>query len=189
MTINISSEVSLKFSGKDAFSFVDSLISNSISESEIKFSYLLGPDGKVMFWFICSLNSQEFHMFQSLDVLVKMKEVFNKYKIRIDCDIEIFNEVNNFKVQIDGDKLNVVPSNKLEDNNSWDMLGLSLELPLKNIIDNGILPNEVNWLENFVDYFKGCFMGQEQTSRVKYRGRPRRILKTLPNSTQEIVKI
>ena len=52
-----------------------------------------------------------------------------------------------------------------------------------------ILPNEVNWLENFVDYFKGCFMGQEQTSRVKYRGRPRRILKTLPNSTQEIVKI
>ena len=44
MSLNISSEVSLKFSGKDAFSFVDSLISNSISESEIKFSYLLGPD-------------------------------------------------------------------------------------------------------------------------------------------------
>ena len=53
MSLNISSEVSLKFSGKDAFSFVDSLISNSISESETKYSYLLGPDGKVMFWFIC----------------------------------------------------------------------------------------------------------------------------------------
>ena len=116
-------------------------------------------------------------------------EVFNKYKIRIDCDIEISKDVSNFKVQIDGDKLIVILSDKLEENNSWDMLGLSLELPLKNIIDNGILPNEVNWLENFVDYFKGCFMGQEQTSRVKYRGRPRRILKTLPNSTQEIVKI
>ena len=48
MSLNISSEVSLKFSGKDAFSFVDSLISNSISESETKFSYLLGPDGKVI---------------------------------------------------------------------------------------------------------------------------------------------
>ena len=189
MSLNISSEVSLKFSGKDAFSFVDSLISNSISESETKFSYLLGPDGKVMFWFICSLNNQEFKMYQSIDVLEKMMEVFNKYKIRIDCEIEIIKEVSNFKVQIDGDKLNVIPSNELENNNSWDMLGLSLELPLKNIIDNGILPNEVNWLENFVDYFKGCFMGQEQTSRVKYRGRPRRILKTLPNSTQEIVKI
>ena len=70
MSLNISSEVSLKFSGKDAFSFVDSLISNSISESETKFSYLLGPDGKVMFWFICSLNNQEFQMYQSSDCLL-----------------------------------------------------------------------------------------------------------------------
>jgi folate-binding Fe-S cluster repair protein YgfZ len=31
-------------------------------------------------------------------------------------------------------------------------------------------------------------MGQEQASRVKFRGNPRRILKTLANSTQEIVK-
>ena len=83
MSLNISSEVSLKFSGKDAFSFVDSLISNSISESETKFSYLLGPDGKVMFWFICSLKNQEFQMYQSLEILEKMMEVFNKYKIRI----------------------------------------------------------------------------------------------------------
>ena len=72
MSLNISSEVSLKFSGKDAFSFVDSLISNSISESETKFSYLLGPDGKVMFWFICSLKNQEFQMYQSLEVIEKM---------------------------------------------------------------------------------------------------------------------
>ncbi|GIS45238.1 MAG: hypothetical protein Ct9H90mP17_0810 [Actinomycetota bacterium] len=35
--IKYKSEVSLKFSGKDAFSFVDSLISNSISESEKSF--------------------------------------------------------------------------------------------------------------------------------------------------------
>ena len=122
MSLNISSEVSLKFSGKDAFSFVDSLISNSISESETKFSYLLGPDGKVMFWFICSLNNQEFQMYQSSEVLEKMMEVFNKYKIRIDCDIEISKDVNSFKVQIDDDKLTVIPSDKLEENNSWNLL-------------------------------------------------------------------
>ena len=59
-----------------------------------------------------------------------------------------------FKVKIDGDKLIVIPSDKLEENNSWDMLGLSLELPLKNIIDNGILPNEVKWLDYqaLIDY-------------------------------------
>ena len=31
-------------------------------------------------------------------------------------------------------------------------------------------------------------MGQEQASRVNFRGKPRRILKTLSNSTQEIIK-
>jgi len=123
MSLNISSEVSLKFSGKDAFSFVDSLISNSISESEIKFSYLLGPDGKVMFWFICSLNSQEFQMYQSLDVLEKMMEVFNKYKIRIDCDIEISKEVSKLsskvkdevvKIKLDEVSKAIVPLTKKE---------------------------------------------------------------------------
>ena len=53
----------------------------------------------------------------------------------------------------------------------------------------GLLPNEINWLESFVDFNKGCFMGQEQASRVNFRGKPRRILKTLSDSTQDIVKI
>tara|TARA_B100000214_G_scaffold374807_1_gene358722 strand:- start:1356 stop:1925 length:570 start_codon:yes stop_codon:yes gene_type:complete len=189
MKLNISTNTFLNFSGNDAFSFVDSLISNSIAESEYKFSYLLGPDGKVMFWFICSFSNQEFKMFQSEEVLKKMMEVFNKYKIRIDCNIEIFKEVNNFKIEVDGDKLNISQSNKLENNNSWEEVGLTLALPLNKIIDIGVLPNEINWLESFVNYDKGCFIGQEQTSRIKFRGKPRRILKTLPNSVQELVKI
>ena len=73
MSLNISSEVSLKFSGKDAFSFVDSLISNSISESETKFSYLLGPDGKVNFWFIFSRQNDLLKIYQYESNLIELK--------------------------------------------------------------------------------------------------------------------
>ena len=45
---------SLNVEGSDAYTFIDSLVSNSINENEYKFSYLLGPDGKVNFWFIFS---------------------------------------------------------------------------------------------------------------------------------------
>ena len=48
---------------------------------------------------------------------------------------------------------------------------------------------EVSWLDSFVDYDKGCFMGQEQTSRIKFRGRPRRLLKTVSDRTQVLEKI
>ena len=71
---------------------------------------------------------------------------------------------------------------------NWSEIELAFELPSLKIIELGLLPNEIKWLESFVDFYKGCFMGQEQASRVKFRGNPRRILKTLPNSTQEIVK-
>ena len=47
----------------------------------------------------------------------------------------------------------------------------------------------VIWLDYFVDFDKGCFMGQEQTSRIKFRGRPRRLLKTLDSKSQVIEKI
>jgi folate-binding protein YgfZ len=80
------------------------------------------------------------------------------------------------------------PTNEAEHHLDWSEVELAYELPSLNIIESGLLPNEIKWLESFVDFYKGCFMGQEQASRVKFRGNPRRILKTLPNSTQEIVK-
>ena len=71
---------------------------------------------------------------------------------------------------------------------NWYEVEIAYELPSLKIIESGLLPNEIKWLESFVDFYKGCFMGQEQASRVKFRGNPRRILKTLPDDTQEIVK-
>ena len=77
---------------------------------------------------------------------------------------------------------------KSEQFSDWIEIEFFYELPSLQIIEIGLLPNEIRWLESFVDFYKGCFMGQEQASRVNFRGKPRRILKTVSNSTQEIIK-
>ena len=65
-------------------------------------------------------------------------------------------------------------------------MSIILELPLPEIISEGLLPNETKWLDVTVDFNKGCFLGQEQASRVKFRGRPRRQLKSIDGSQQFI---
>jgi len=175
--------------GDDAGSFIDSLISNSINEDEVKFSYLLGPDGKVKFWFIFEFRNNEIKLFQTEENLVELKKILEKYKIRINCELIVSKEDKFFEISENNELLKIkssLSSNKFID---WSQIELFYELPSLKIIEKGLLPNEINWLESFVDFNKGCFIGQEQASRVNFRGKARRILKTLPDSTQEIVKI
>ena len=179
---------SLYVEGSDSYTFIDSLVSNSISENEYKFSYLLGPDGKVNFWFIFSRQKDLLKIYQSESNLIELKKVLDKYKIRIKCELNIVKEDVFFEINEKEDTLSVKPTNEAEHHLDWSEVEMAYELPSLNIIESGLLPNEIKWLESFVDFYKGCFMGQEQASRVKFRGNPRRILKTLPNSTQEIVK-
>lgn len=83
---------SLNVEGSDAYTFIDSLVSNSINESEYKFSYLLGPDGKVNFWFIFSRQNDLLKIYQSESNLIELKKVLEKYKIRIKCELNIVKE-------------------------------------------------------------------------------------------------
>ena len=85
-------------SGEDAYSFIDSLVSNSINENENKFSYLLGPDGKVKFWFIFSYKNNEIKIFQTEEILIELKKVLEKYKIRINCELNILKEDSFFEI-------------------------------------------------------------------------------------------
>ena len=73
----------MEVTGDDGFSFIDSLVSNSIKENEIKFSYLLGPDGKVKFWFIFEVENSVLKIFQTEENLVELKKLLEKYKICI----------------------------------------------------------------------------------------------------------
>ena len=65
----IESQSYLKFTGEDAISFVDSLISNSVKNDNLFFSYLLGPDGKIINWFFCESKNNEFYIYQEFENL------------------------------------------------------------------------------------------------------------------------
>ena len=179
----------LKFTGIDTFTFVDSLISNSVKTDKLFFSYLLGPDGKILNWFICETKPEEIYIYQEIENLHNLSQMFNKYKIRINCELQIVNENKYLSVDTSDDTITVNPTFETPDTTSWEDFELIAELPSRKIIENGIIPNEVSWLDYFVDYEKGCFMGQEQTSRIKFRGRPRRLLKTSSSRTQVMEKI
>jgi|TARA_B110000014_G_C20122416_1_gene595460 folate-binding protein YgfZ len=185
----IKSQECLKFTGKDALSFVDSLISNTVKTDKLFFSYLLAPDGKIINWFICETINNEFYIYQEAENLKNLHQIFNKYKIRIKCELEVINKEKIFSLEISNDSISINEIFESSQITSWTDFELIAELPSKKILENGLIPNEVSWLDSFVDYDKGCFMGQEQTSRIKFRGRPRRLLKTVSDRTQVLEKI
>ncbi len=76
-----------------------------------------------------------------------------------------------------------------KDLNTWNEITLNTELPTLETIENGLLPNETKWLLTFLNFEKGCFLGQEPVSRVNFRGSPRRKLITNESGIQEFIKI
>ena len=110
-----------------------------------------------------------------------------KYAIRIDCNFEIEDRL--ITLQLDLDKEILETTETKEKSVSWYDFELNNELPTKEMVNTGLLPNETKWLDFFVDFEKGCFLGQEQASRIKFRGKSRRMLVTNELGIQEIIKI
>ncbi len=179
----------LTFEGEDAISFLDSLVSNEFVEGKIIPSFLLFPDGKINYWFLAEQSGDMVNIYQNGQELLKIKETFEKYKIRIKCDIEI-KEIDNY-IKINPDTFEAEIDNNFEVNNvvTWNEITLNTELPTLQTIENGLLPNETKWLLTFLNFEKGCFLGQEPVSRVNFRGRPRRKLITNSEGIQEFLKI
>ena len=187
MSINIKTDKVLKITGKDAVSFVDSIVSNNINVNGFKPSYLLGPDGKIKSWFFLYEKSGDVFIYQDKDELDLIMENLKIYAIRIDCHFEIFDSQIFLHADLENLKYEILESSK--DLIDWKSYEMNHELPSRKIIDSGLLPNETKWLEIFVDFEKGCFLGQEQASRIKYRGKPRRMLVTNDLGIQEMIKI
>ena len=179
----------LTFEGEDAVSFLDSLISNEFVEGKIIPSFLLFPDGKINYWFLTEKNGQVVNIYQNKDELLKIKETFEKYKIRIKCEIEIKDIDVYLKINPDTFESGFENSYTGKDLVTWNEITLNTELPTTDTIQNGLLPNETKWLLTFLNFEKGCFLGQEPVSRVNFRGRPRRKLITNDAGVQEFIKI
>ncbi len=176
MTSNIQTEKVLKITGSDNVTFLDSIISNNIEVDSIKPSFLLGPDGKINHWFLIEEKNKEVFVYQD-----KRELNFILDSLRIEDSI--------ITLQVDLDKATFKTIETKEESVSWNDFELNNELPTKEIVNTGLLPNETKWLDFFVDFEKGCFLGQEQASRIKFRGKSRRMLVTNESGIQEIIKI
>ena len=179
----------LTFEGEDALTFIDSLVSNEFVDGKITPSFLLYPDGKINYWFLLEQNGEIVNIYQNNEQLLKIKETFEKYKIRINCDIEIKDIDNHIKINPENFETEI--TNGYEGNKiiTWKEITLNTELPTLETIEKGLLPNETKWLLTFLNFEKGCFLGQEPVSRVNFRGRPRRKLITNSDGSQEFIKI
>jgi folate-binding protein YgfZ len=185
---NIKITHSLLVEGDEAIEFIESLISLDPEEGTFKTSFLLKPDGKIGHWFVIQKLEKNLNIFQSKEQLEEIKTSLEFYKIRTKCTLGIVEDERYIKVKINKDTFNFLETPDQENLLSWKELAILLELPLPEIIEEGLLPNETKWLDIMVDFNKGCFLGQEQASRVKFRGRPRRLL-TSKGDSQELIKI
>ncbi len=179
---------SLKIEGDDAIKFIESLISIDPMVNIFKTSFLLKPDGKVNHWFVIKRVNDKLFLYQSEQELTRIKESLDFYKIRTKCSLEIIKDEKYLGLVLQEDNFKFIENLDQKNIIDWADLSLILELPLPQITLDGLLPNETKWLDFMVDFNKGCFLGQEQASRVKFRGRPRRLLQS-NKDFQEFIKI
>lgn len=179
---------SLKIEGDDAIKFIESLISIDPMVNIFKTSFLLKPDGKVNHWFVIKRVNDKLFIYQSEQELTRIKETLDFYKIRTKCSLEIIKDEKYLGLVLQDDNFKFIENLDQKNIIDWADLSLILELPLPEITLDGLLPNETKWLDFMVDFNKGCFLGQEQASRVKFRGRPRRLLQS-NKDFQEFIKI
>ena len=179
---------SLKIEGDDAIKFIESLISIDPMVNIFKTSFLLKPDGKVNHWFVIKRVNDKLFLYQSEQELTRIKESLDFYKIRTKCSLEIIKDEKYLGLVLQEDNFKFIENLDQKNIIDWAELSLILELPLPEITLDGLLPNETKWLDFMVDFNKGCFLGQEQASRVKFRGRPRRLLQS-NKDFQEFIKI
>ena len=155
--------IKISISGEERFDFIQNLITNDLNKiDKTLYSYLLTPQGKILYEVqIQKLNesydilctNDQLNLFEYLDKYSKLSEISLK---KLSIDSMSFGKnylLNLFK---DGK----IDSNFLKHSN--------------------YLPSEIN--DEYVDYKKGCYVGQEVVSRIKHRQLKKKILECLKKS-------
>jgi folate-binding protein YgfZ len=175
------------FSGNDALSFLNDLISQQISdldEGEIVRSLLLSPQGKIdhLLWVV--QDGQRVGLIAETGRGDELAVTLSRYRIRVDVEIELsegaawlvvgpgdgfdvsWPEVERHLTIGEKPVLPVVPTEE------YQRLRLEAAEPVFGVdIDEGTIPQEVPALvAAAVDFTKGCYLGQELVARINSRG-------------------
>lgn len=184
--------------GNDRYDFLQGLITNDIEKLEsgkLLYACLLSPQGKFLHDFFIS-EGQEFLLLdcEGGERAQDLYERLNKYRLRSDVQISVENNIPvygviNAEIGIKDprhedmgyrsfDKPNIAE----EPLETWDTHRIKLcipdgsrdLIPEKSTMDEGRMDQL-----NAVDYDKGCYVGQELTARMHYRGLGKKNLQTV----------
>ena len=150
MEIKTPNPVKISVSGEERFDFIQNLITNDLNKLvNILYSYILTPQGKILFevqverfsdHFEILCTNDQFNLFEFLDKYSRLSDVSLEKK---SLDSSLYGE---------------------------DYLLALLE---KGRVDSNFLkhsthiPSEIH--DEYIDYQKGCYVGQEVVSRIKHR--------------------
>lgn len=189
----------LNISGKDARHFIQGLITNDINlldKQDCVYACLLTPQGKFLYDFFITEENEVLKLdCEGGERAASLAKLLNMYKLRADVNIEVIddapvyamiNSEHGFKDPRHneiGNRIYSLPNNILEsDFNKWDELRISLCIPDgsrdlivgKSTMDEGHMDQL-----NAISYNKGCYVGQELTARMHYRGLGKKHLQTV----------
>ena len=156
MKIETLNPIKIQITGLESFDFLQNLITNDLKKISASLnSYILTPQGKIYYEIEINKLEDGFEIFCSHDQS-NFFEFFEKYSKLSEVDLENIDVTN------------------LE--NSYTLNKLSKGIIDANILPQGtVLPSEV--YDNYVDYQKGCYIGQEVVSRIKHRQLTKKIIK------------
>ncbi len=195
----LNNRAALKISGKDSRSFLQGLITNDINFLDTQsciYACLLTPQGKFLYDFFITENNGVLTLdCEGGERASSLAKLLNMYKLRADASIEI---TDNIPVYAIWDKNMGTQDPRHEDMGyrsfkkpenlpekpfmEWDTRRIKLcipdgsrdLLPQKSTMDEGCMDQL-----NAISYDKGCYVGQELTARMHYRGLGKKNLQTV----------
>ena len=169
MKIETLNPIKILIFGDERFDFIQNIITNDLStKSSSIYSYILTPQGKILF------EIQIFLFKDCLEVICSNDQTdlllyFEKYAK--------LSEVSLKKIELD----------KFNFGESYLLKSLKMGKIDTNFFPHStLLPSEVH--DEYINYQKGCFIGQEVVSRIKHRQLQKKIIlvfeRIIPGNTK-----
>ena len=150
MKIKTFNPIKIMITGEEKYEFLQNLITNDLNKIEdIIYSYLLTPQGKIFVELQIKKREDSLELFCTNDQ-VGIFDYLQKYSKLSEVNLEK-------KISLDID---------INEKYFTDLLS-------KGLIDSNVLPhssfNPSEISPSYIDYEKGCYVGQEVVSRIKHR--------------------
>ena len=150
MKIEIPNPIKILIYGEERIDFIQNIITNDIlNESKSLYSYILTPQGKILFEIKINLMNDCLEIICSNDQS-DLLSYLEKYAKLSDISLQ--------KFQLD----------KANFGESYFLNSLKMGKIDTNFLPHStLIPSEVH--DEYINYHKGCFIGQEVVSRIKHR--------------------